>query len=112
MSSSTGAPTPSPSPPVALPLLINSLRTRRRYWAALIAGLLAVVTAYMSVYNRSAGTITGAAWEVLRESGTRLSEEGDWPSLPSLGELEDRGRLWPPDLSTSLVSVGQTVRTR
>ncbi|BGP05755.1 hypothetical protein JCM10049v2_001568 [Rhodotorula toruloides] len=90
-----------PPPPASLSFLVCSLRTRRRSWIILLAGLLALV-----VYGRSrAGDgIEGAhGASELERRGVRFDRERDEDEVgvdfPPLPELQERDRLWPPDLS-------------
>jgi hypothetical protein len=84
-----------------LSLLVRSLRIRRRSWIVLLAGFLALV-----VYGRTGSNKAG---EGIREAGeldrrsVRWDRERDEDEVgvvfPPLPRLQDRDRLWPPDLS-------------
>ncbi|BGP22553.1 hypothetical protein JCM10295v2_001438 [Rhodotorula toruloides] len=89
-----------PAPSASLSLLVHSLRTRRRSWIILLAGLVALV-----VYGRSGSRRAGlSAHEAsqLERRGVRFDRERDdevGVVFPPLPKLQDRDRLWPPDLS-------------
>ncbi|GAA5948453.1 hypothetical protein JCM21900_002711 [Sporobolomyces salmonicolor] len=104
MTTSPVGPSESSPPRAALQLFLRSFRTRRRTWILLLASLLAY-----SVYSHRSdeGAVEIAAEErrveLLGRRQIRWDRERDYEDLaggtfPPLDELEDRDRLWPPDL--------------
>ncbi|BGP05748.1 hypothetical protein JCM10049v2_001561 [Rhodotorula toruloides] len=93
--------TDRPPPPASLSLLVRSLRTRRRSWILLLAGLLALVV-YGRIGTRTT-TLSAHGASELERRGVRFDRERDEDEVgvdfPPLPELHDRDRLWPPDLS-------------
>ncbi|GAA5896640.1 hypothetical protein JCM6882_005747 [Rhodosporidiobolus microsporus] len=99
-STTPAAPTPSHS----LPRLLRSLRSHRRAWIALLAAGLAVALAAQSTKISEPSYAAAERGERNDGRGRGLSDEEGWGEFPPLPPLEDRRRLWPPELDDPICS--------
>ena len=89
-----------PPPPLnAVRQLLNSLRTSGQTWVALLALLLAYGTYRRAGSSSGLGFGDKLAGKTLEERKDPLGS-GGVEDFPPLDELDDRGRLWPPDLGS------------
>ncbi|GAA6026764.1 hypothetical protein JCM8097_005845 [Rhodosporidiobolus ruineniae] len=106
MSEPSGHLATRPSPCVRLPRLLTSLRSRPSTWLALAAAGLALALALRSSFKASPAPVLPLSRGVEAKIASELSDEGelvgDFPPLDELDELDDRDRLWPPDLDKPL----------
>lgn len=90
-----------PAPPAACHRLLLSLRSHQRAWIAfLAAGLATLVVVRSKMYSN---LLRQVATPLEQDDGwtSGLSDEEEWGEFPPLPPLEDRRRLWSPDLGAS-----------
>jgi len=86
-----------PPPLVALRQFLNSLRSSRQTWVTLFALLLAYGAYNQGNSHRLKDSGNGIA-KLAIEGRREISCSGEVKEFPPLDELDDRSRLWPPDL--------------
>jgi hypothetical protein len=100
MATTAGAVDASTILPAVLRPLINTLGSRRRIWIGIVTVVLAIAAARSYNDADAPGVATSGASAGRGEFEAVLRDDDVWSSFPPLEELEERDRLWPPDLGT------------